>query len=133
MAFRGRERGQAAGSGNRGAGRAAGAAAADLIQHELGRVRGEADKAALRIRHHDAGVHRRFAPSGEMAGLLYDRLEELRVEAVGGESMAGVQGQSRQRLPRPVKASRRPASAARTRPWPRSSTSMPASGCWASS
>ena len=90
VAFRGRERGQAA----------PGVAAApsvrlalprpDLIQHELGRVRGEADKAALRIRHHDAQLHRRFAPSGEMAGLLYDRLEDLRVEAVGGENMAGV-------------------------------------------
>jgi cobaltochelatase CobT len=90
VAFRGRERGQAA----------PGIAAApsvrlalprpDLIQHELGRVRGEADKAALRIRHHDAQLHRRFAPSGEVAGLLYDRLEDLRVEAVGGEYMAGV-------------------------------------------
>ena len=89
VAFRGRDRGQAA---------AAPAAPAvrlnlprpDLIQHELGRVRGEADKAALRIRHHDAGLHRRFAPTGEVASLLYDRLEDLRVEAVGGENMAGV-------------------------------------------
>ena len=28
-------------------------------------VRGEADKAALRIRHHDDALHRRFAPQGE--------------------------------------------------------------------
>ena len=63
---------------------------ADLIQHEIGRVRGEADKAALQLRHHDAGLHRRFAPTGEVAGLLYDRLEELRVEALGSERMEGV-------------------------------------------
>ncbi|MGE3294840.1 MAG: cobaltochelatase subunit CobT, partial [Geminicoccaceae bacterium] len=88
VAFRGRERGQAP---------AAAAPTvrlalprADLIQHELGRVRGEADKAALRIRHHDDGVHRRYAPDGEVASLLYDRLEDLRIEAIGGEEMTGV-------------------------------------------
>ena len=53
-------------------------------------MRGEADRAALRIRHHDDGVHRRFAPTGEVAGLVYDSLEELRVEALGSERMAGV-------------------------------------------
>jgi cobaltochelatase CobT len=62
----------------------------DMIQHELGRVRGEADKAALRIRHHDPSLHRRFAPTGEIAAMLYDRLEELRVEGIGSERMAGV-------------------------------------------
>ena len=62
----------------------------DLVGQELGRVRGEADKAALRIRHHDRNLHRRFAPTGEVAALLYDRLEDLRIEAVGGEHMAGV-------------------------------------------
>jgi cobaltochelatase CobT len=62
----------------------------DMIQHELGRVRGEADKAALRLRHHDPGLHRRFAPIGEVATMLYDRLEEIRVEGIGAEHMAGV-------------------------------------------
>jgi cobaltochelatase CobT len=89
VAFRGRERGQSAGANVSPAVRLA-LPRPDLIQHELGRVRGEADKAALRIRHHDQGLHRRFAPTGEIAGLLYDRLEELRIEAVGGENMAGV-------------------------------------------
>ena len=62
----------------------------DLIAHELGRVRGEADRAALRVRHHDDGVHRRFAPTGEVAGLVYDSLEDLRVEVLGSQRMAGV-------------------------------------------
>jgi cobaltochelatase CobT len=57
---------------------------------ELARVRGEADGAALRERYHDLQVHRRLAPSGEVAALLYDRLEQLRVEAVGTEHMDGV-------------------------------------------
>ena len=90
VAFRGRERGQAAPGVPAAPSVRLALPRPDLIQHELGRVRGEADKAALRIRHHDAQLHRRFAPSGEMAGLLYDRLEDLRVEAVGGENMAGV-------------------------------------------
>lgn len=89
VVFRGRERGKgqapAVGPSVR-----LGLPRADLIQHEIGRVRGEADKAALRIRHHDAGLHRRFAPQGEVAALLYDRLEELRIEALGSASMAGM-------------------------------------------
>ena len=91
VAFRGRERG---GGTDRGPPAAPavrlGLPRAELILHELGRVRGEADKAALRLRHHDVALHRRFAPSGEAAALLYDRLEDLRVEALGGEHMAGV-------------------------------------------
>ncbi|MEK0083315.1 cobaltochelatase subunit CobT [Benzoatithermus flavus] len=62
----------------------------DMIQHELGRVRGEADRAALRIRYHDPSLHRRLAPTGEIATLLYDRLEELRIEGIGAEHMPGV-------------------------------------------
>ena len=82
VAFRGRERGREPASNSAPAVRLA-LPRADLIQHELNRVRGEADRAALRIRHHDAGVHRRFAPTGEVAALLYDQLEELRVETIG--------------------------------------------------
>ncbi|MFO1048328.1 MAG: cobaltochelatase subunit CobT [Geminicoccaceae bacterium] len=89
VAFRGRERGQPAAAAASPAVRLA-LPRPDLIVHELGRVRGEADKAALLIRHHDDGVHRRYAPQGEVASLLYDRLEDLRVEALGGESMRGV-------------------------------------------
>ncbi len=59
-------------------------------REELARVRGEADGAALRERYHDLPLHRRLAPKGEVAALLYDRLEQLRIEAVGSEHMAGV-------------------------------------------
>ncbi|BCX19541.1 MAG: cobaltochelatase subunit CobT [Geminicoccaceae bacterium] len=62
----------------------------DLDPVELARIRGEADKAALRERLHDPAVHRRFAPSSELAALLFDRLEQVRIEAVGSEHLLGV-------------------------------------------
>ena len=62
----------------------------DLDPADLARIRGEADGAALRERLHDPVVHRRFAPSSELAALLFDRLEQVRVEAVGSEHLLGV-------------------------------------------
>ena len=85
--------------------------APDLTPDEIGRVRGEADMAALRIRLHDQGLHRRFAPQGEVAALLYDRLEQIRVEAVGGETWPA-SGPISPTLSRPG----RPASGGRARP-----------------
>ncbi len=89
-----------AGDRRRAAGSSAGTAPHPMIRvslprgeptsDELSRVRGEADGAALRERYHDLQVHKRLAPSGELAALLYDRLEQLRVEAVGAEHMDGV-------------------------------------------
>jgi cobaltochelatase CobT len=63
---------------------------ADPDPGELARVRGEADGAALRERLHDPAVHRRLVPSSELAALLFDRLEQVRVEAVGSEHLQGV-------------------------------------------
>jgi cobaltochelatase CobT len=62
----------------------------DMPPGEIARVRGEADSQALRRRYHDDGLHRRMVPEGELAGLLFDGLEQLRVELVGGRDMAGV-------------------------------------------
>lgn len=62
----------------------------DMPSAEIARVRGEADSQALRRRYHDDSLHRRMVPDGEMAGLLFDGLEQLRVELVGGRDMAGV-------------------------------------------
>jgi len=64
----------------------------DLAGQDLSRVRGEADSAALRLRHHDAAVHRRLAPEGGVGGQLFEALEQLRVEALGASRMAGVAG-----------------------------------------
>jgi cobaltochelatase CobT len=62
----------------------------DMPSGEIARVRGEADSQALRRRYHDGTLHRRMVPDGEMAGLLFEGLEQLRVELVGGRDMAGV-------------------------------------------
>jgi len=64
----------------------------DLPSGEIARVRGEADSQALRRRYHDDALHRRLQPEGEIAGLLFEGLEQLRVELVGGREMAGVRG-----------------------------------------
>jgi len=86
-------------SGKRGPGKQATAAAnvlrvapprQDWADHEIARVRGETDSHALRVRHHDSAVHRRFAPPGEVASMLYDGLEQVRVEMLGGRDMAGL-------------------------------------------
>ncbi|HEX8373816.1 MAG TPA: hypothetical protein VF606_01395, partial [Geminicoccaceae bacterium] len=92
VAFRGRENRRERGGGQTGPGavRLGGLPRPDLIAYELGRVRGEADLAALRVRHHDDGVHRRLAPQGEIAAMVYDSLESLRVEALGARRMEGV-------------------------------------------
>jgi cobaltochelatase CobT len=62
----------------------------ELAGDEVARVRGDADLAALRVRLHDPATHRRFAPDGELALMLYDSLEQLRVESLGSADMVGV-------------------------------------------
>ncbi len=57
----------------------------------LSTVRGEADFAALFIRHHSAKTHAQHRPAGEKAAEIFDKLEEIRVEAIGGLDMRGVQ------------------------------------------
>ncbi|MCS6779924.1 MAG: cobaltochelatase subunit CobT [Geminicoccaceae bacterium] len=63
---------------------------AELDPAELGRIRGEADGAALRQKLHDPAIHRRLLPQSELAALLFDRLEQLRIEAVGSAHLEGV-------------------------------------------
>ena len=84
----------------RGADRRRGGAAADTIRlapprqdmapEEVAGVRGEADLAALKVRFHDNETHRRLAPQGEVAALLFDSLEQIRVETLGAGDMSGV-------------------------------------------
>ncbi|HET6520405.1 MAG TPA: cobaltochelatase subunit CobT, partial [Geminicoccaceae bacterium] len=62
----------------------------DMAPQDLARIRGEADRAALRHRHHDARVHRRLVPRGEAAGTIFEALEQVRVESLGCSRMAGV-------------------------------------------
>ncbi|MFQ5618352.1 MAG: cobaltochelatase subunit CobT [Rhodospirillales bacterium] len=54
------------------------------------RLRGSADALALRLRYHDEGLHRRTMPPGREAGEVFDAVEQVRVEALGGRRLAGV-------------------------------------------
>ncbi len=63
-----------------------------MANQDVARVRGEADGAALRLRHHDIKLHKRLNPQGELAGAVFDALEQVRVEALGASRMAGVAG-----------------------------------------
>ena len=57
---------------------------------EAARIRGEADAAALRRRHHDPRVHRARAPADDDARAVFDAFEQVRCETLGSRYMAGV-------------------------------------------
>jgi cobaltochelatase CobT len=62
----------------------------DMATADLARIRGEADGVALKLRHHDAKLHQRLSPRGEVAGVIFEALEQVRVEALGASRMTGV-------------------------------------------
>ena len=61
----------------------------ELPSEEVAQVRGEADALALKMRHHDARLHSRRMPAGDVAPVLFEMLEQARVEALGTKRMAG--------------------------------------------
>jgi cobaltochelatase CobT len=61
-----------------------------LSDSEAERLRGQADGLALRLAHHDAKRHAQLRPQGERARALFDAVEEMRVQALGANAMAGV-------------------------------------------
>ncbi len=71
---------------------------------EMTRLRGAADSAALRLRHHDDAVHAARSPAERDARSIYDALEQARVEIVGGRYMEGVTANLRARLTETVEA-----------------------------
>ena len=54
--------------------------------------RGQSDLLALRLRHHNDKTHRKNAPTGgdEMAGFLFNSLEDARLEAIGTKNLSGM-------------------------------------------
>ena len=65
---------------------------------EMAKLRGAADAIALKLRHHDEGVHAARLPTRREAREVYDALEDVRVEVIGSEHMAGVAANLRARL-----------------------------------
>ena len=67
-----------------------------LLKDDIAKTRGEADQLALRLRHHDDAIHIRRMPTGgnasdkgDLAPLIFDALENARIEAFGSRNMAG--------------------------------------------
>ena len=65
---------------------------------EMAKLRGAADAAALRLRHHSEALHATRLPPRRDAKDVFDALEEVRVEAIGSQHMAGVAANLRARL-----------------------------------
>ncbi len=63
-----------------------------MTREEVLLARGTGDALALKLRHHDAAVAARYAPSGEMARGLYEAMEVARCEALGARDMPGTLG-----------------------------------------
>ena len=64
--------------------------ARSLPPEQVAEARGFADAFALKLRHHDAALHVRHAPSEPVARAVFDAVEQARVEALGSRAMAGV-------------------------------------------
>ena len=62
----------------------------ELGGEEVGRIRGECDGMALRLRHHDRELHARRAPNNPQAREVFDSLERVRIEALGCRNRDGV-------------------------------------------
>ncbi|EHS52114.1 cobalt chelatase, pCobT subunit [Rhizobium sp. PDO1-076] len=58
--------------------------------HELAVTRGLGDSMALRIACHDQKIHATMAPQGADARMIFDAVEQARVEAIGSLRMPGV-------------------------------------------
>ncbi len=58
--------------------------------HELAVTRGLGDSMALRIACHDQKIHASMAPQGADARMIFDAVEQARVEAIGSLRMPGV-------------------------------------------
>jgi cobaltochelatase CobT len=69
-----------------------------LPPSEMAKLRGAADAIALKLRHHDEGVHANRIPARREAREVFDALEDVRVEVVGSQHMSGVAANLRARL-----------------------------------
>ena len=72
--------------------------ARSLPAEQVAEARGFADGFALRLKHHDAAMHLRGAPSEAVARAVFDAVESARVEALGSRGYAGIAGNLAQAL-----------------------------------
>ena len=64
--------------------------ARDLPAAEVALARGEADAAALKLRHHNEKIHSRRAPTDMSARAIFDAVEQARYEALGSQDFHGI-------------------------------------------
>ena len=64
----------------------------ELFGAETTRLRGLADQMALRLAHHDDVAHAKAKPASAEGALVYDALEQVRIEAIGSNALLGVRG-----------------------------------------
>lgn len=62
----------------------------DLNSREATRIRGLADRMALRLAHHDSAAHARLVPSNSEGAALFEAVEQARIEAIGANALGGV-------------------------------------------
>jgi cobaltochelatase CobT len=61
-----------------------------LPADQVAQARGFSDLYALKLRHHDARLHNARAPHEAAARAVYDAMEQLRYEVLGGNAMPGL-------------------------------------------
>ncbi|TRD12227.1 cobaltochelatase subunit CobT [Erythrobacter insulae] len=64
--------------------------ARDLPEDQVTEARGFADSFALKLRHHNAGLHAVNAPPEPVARACYDAIEQVRYEALGANRFGGI-------------------------------------------
>jgi cobaltochelatase CobT len=62
----------------------------DMSPRDAARLRGLADRMALRLAHHDGGEHSRLRPFGLEANAVFESIEEARIQAIGANALGGV-------------------------------------------
>ena len=62
----------------------------ELDDTELFKLRGEADKIALKIKYHDPVLHSKYIPSSDLSSQIFQLAEETRIEAVGSKNLLGI-------------------------------------------
>jgi len=63
--------------------------APQMSMEALSKLRGVSDALALRLRYHDAQVHRDSMPSGPEAREIFEAVEQVRCESLGAERLVG--------------------------------------------
>jgi len=62
----------------------------DLDNKQLTKLRGEADKIALKLKYHDPVLFSKLLPSSDLSSQIFKLAEDARIEAVGAKHFSGI-------------------------------------------